>query len=168
MSFSFCAQESRGVDMGRTLRGERWWWRWVRSGGRQMEPVAGGLEGEMASTSCLWLVPVSFMSVDPLPLSRFSDNSLFLPFCSMGVSYQCSVWHLCRTVVPAGKITPVTSGSWLCDLKRQPGFREVSPLSAQSRKIQGCDIRFKCWCHGEFAVWDFENKEFVVFVHWWP
>lgn len=98
-----------------------------------MEPVAGGLEGETASTSCLWLVPVSFMSVDPLPLSRFLDNSLFLPFCSMGVSYQCSVWHLCRTVVPAGKITPVTSGSWLCDLKRQPGFREVSPLSAQSR-----------------------------------
>lgn len=93
------------------------------------------------------------MSTDPHLLNdflTFSFGGLFGLQGPLG-PIQCGIAP--GRKYPSGKITQATSGG--SDLT----------LFGQSRKMEGCHIStgFKHWLCGEFAAWEFENKESVTF-----
>lgn len=86
--------------------------------------------GEASSGSCLcgWFQFPLCPHTQPQSTDFLTCNFFGL-FGRWGLlPLQCGIRWKC----PSGKITHAISGNWLCDWKRQPGFREVTSFSLDS------------------------------------
>lgn len=94
------------------------WWSWWERQSTQAAGVSG-------SSSLYVHVPTPTQQISyHFTLGGFLDYGVPLPptQCVITPGQKC----------PPDKTTHAISGNWFCDLKRQPGFREVTSLSLYS------------------------------------